>query len=217
MRIWLIRHGLSTGNEEKIMQGLHDYPLAHEGRTQARIVGRHLAAREARPNVIYASPLTRTRETAELIVGRLAQPTPPIEYHEALREIDVGRLSGLTLKEIRRRYPDFFRVNPHGWLNFQPWGGQDADVYFHALYRWMDELTRDWDFNGRRSVAFIVHGITIRALYSYLFNERESRQMHLRLGNCVTLELHFEGKGTGLKRKLVSMLPVEEMNPEGLP
>lgn len=65
---------------------------AHAGATAARLASVKLKA-------VYTSPITRTRETAE-IIGASHGLTPRIV--EELTEIDFGRWTGRTLKSLRR-------------------------------------------------------------------------------------------------------------------
>ena len=46
-------------------------PLTEKGRRQAERLGRHLAAAGYMPDAIITSPLTRARETAEIVAGIL--------------------------------------------------------------------------------------------------------------------------------------------------
>jgi probable phosphoglycerate mutase len=58
------------------------------------------AERLAREKIaaIYASPLQRTRESAEIVAARLSLP---IEFRDDLRELDFGEWTGATFDAIR--------------------------------------------------------------------------------------------------------------------
>jgi probable phosphoglycerate mutase len=83
--------------------GQSDLPLTPRGRTQAEAVAQAIAARE-RVKALYASPLTRARETAEALSGALGLPVRPVD---GLAELDIGPLEGLTSAERLERYPEF--------------------------------------------------------------------------------------------------------------
>ncbi len=107
MKILLIRHAQSTGNVEKRIQGRVDYDLSETGILQARRLGDRLHQEGQRPSHVYTSPLTRSRETARLIlaqIGAADEVQPAIA--EALQEIDNGIFSGLTWAEAQERYGD---------------------------------------------------------------------------------------------------------------
>ena len=42
MRLYLARHGESTGNAQRLIFGQRDYPLTDKGRAQARALGQSL-------------------------------------------------------------------------------------------------------------------------------------------------------------------------------
>ena len=126
--ITFVRHGESIGNIENRMQGHHDYPLSDTGRAQARA----LAARWRGEGVTYdfaiTSPLGRTSETARILVDELQFPN--LEFDPIWIERDMGTRSGLTLDEIRVRFPPPDFVNPYD--AFAGDGESDWALYLRA-------------------------------------------------------------------------------------
>lgn len=92
--LYLIRHGESAWNLEGRVQGQQDVPLTDRGREQ----GRRAAARLARVKLtaVYASDLSRARETGELVA---APHKLSVAAREDLRERSFGVLEGKTLDE----------------------------------------------------------------------------------------------------------------------
>src|SRR5690242_8696605 len=90
----LVRHGETDWNAEGRLQGQTDRPLNEYGRRQAR----ELAERLAGDGVvaIYASDLSRAKETAEIVGGRLGLP---VVVDPDLRERNWGTWEGLTPRE----------------------------------------------------------------------------------------------------------------------
>jgi len=87
----LVRHGETDWNADGRLQGHTDRPLSDFGRRQARQLAEELA--EEKLDAIYASDLSRARETAE-IVGVLLGLGVVID--PGLREKDWGTWEGLT-------------------------------------------------------------------------------------------------------------------------
>src|SRR3954452_24611267 len=87
----LVRHGETDWNAEGRLQGHTDRPLNEYGRRQAK----ELAARLAGGHVdaIYASDLSRARETAEIVGERLGLT---VVIDPDLRETNWGTWEGLT-------------------------------------------------------------------------------------------------------------------------
>ena len=109
--ITFLRHGESTGNAENRLQGLSDFPLSETGRTQARALGERWQAEELTFDTAITSPLSRARETAEIVAAAVNIPT--LELEPLWVERDMGKRSGLTMDEIHAQFqnPDF--VNPY--------------------------------------------------------------------------------------------------------
>src|SRR5438105_5656365 len=105
----LVRHGETDWNAERRWQGHTDVPLNARGREQARSLAEELADQPI--EAIYASDLSRARETAEIVAARLRLP---VVVDPDLREIDAGSLEGLTREEIGGRAWDGEAHQAHG-------------------------------------------------------------------------------------------------------
>ena len=92
MELILIRHGTTQGNLEKRFVGTLDMPLAPQGEELARKVGPTLP----RVEHIYRSPLTRCRQTAELL-----WPGTEMTVIDELRESDFGPFEGKNHEELK--------------------------------------------------------------------------------------------------------------------
>ncbi len=101
--IYLIRHGQTDWNREKIFRGLADRPLSEHGKREAQAVARFLA--KERIQFIYASPLKRAIETAEPLARDKGRN---VEVLKGVIDLDFGEWSGMPMKEVRDRYPEIF-------------------------------------------------------------------------------------------------------------
>jgi len=98
--ILLIRHGETAWNRARIFRGTHDVPLNDIGRDQARLLAAALRAR--RIDAGYTSPLTRARETAEIV---LADHGVRAAVEEGLKDFNYGRWTGIEESQVARRWP----------------------------------------------------------------------------------------------------------------
>ncbi|MER7704863.1 bifunctional RNase H/acid phosphatase [Kitasatospora sp. NPDC097605] len=119
----LLRHGETHLTPEKRFSGSGgtDPELSEKGRWQAERAAEALAARGSIQAVV-ASPMRRTRQTAEAVAARLGLD---VRYEEGLREVDFGAWEGLTFAEARERYPDDLTA----WLGStkaRPTGGGES-------------------------------------------------------------------------------------------
>ncbi len=87
--------------------GWYDAPLSAAGRAQLRVLIER-ARRDARPDALYTSPLTRARETALALADAWRLPAAA---QEAWREIGCGSLDGEPMAAIQRAHPDLWRRN----------------------------------------------------------------------------------------------------------
>ncbi|MFF0409871.1 bifunctional RNase H/acid phosphatase [Kitasatospora sp. NPDC004745] len=100
----LLRHGETALTPQKRFSGSGgtDPELSDRGRWQAERAAAALAARGS-VQAVVASPMRRTRQTAEIVAARLGLE---VRYEDGLREVDFGDWEGLTFAEVQERYPD---------------------------------------------------------------------------------------------------------------
>jgi broad specificity phosphatase PhoE len=105
--ITLLRHGESVGNAESRWQGQSDFPLTDAGRSQARALAERWQREQEKFDFLITSPLTRARETAEVLASAL---NLTVEYDPLWLERDNGDFSGLTASEVRQNFqhPPFY-------------------------------------------------------------------------------------------------------------
>jgi len=166
---WLLlaRHGETDWNREGRWQGHADVALNDHGRAQARELATSLADQPI--DVIYSSDLKRAHETALIIAEKKRMP---VSTDAGLREIDVGRWSGLTPDEIAHCFPGM--VTHDGETNEQ----HLARVL--AAFRRIAIAERD------RRVLVVSHGKTLRVIRRHAAGKPVSL-----LGNCETARMRF--------------------------
>lgn len=119
----LIRHGQTPWNRDGRWQGQADPDLTAEALEETRSVARLLAREHAQQpwTRLIASDLCRARSTASLIGDVL---DIRLEVDPRLRELDVGRWSGLTRSEIEARDGELLRAFERGEPEVRPGGGE---------------------------------------------------------------------------------------------
>jgi len=149
MRLFtLTRHAHSTLNASRRINGdpAVAVPLTESGRAEARQLGQQLA--ELPIDLCIHTRFGRTRETAELILGR--RPVPLLE-EPLLDDIDVGDLEGSTLDEYRAWKRAHTRADPFP-------GGESRD---DAARRYAAAYRRLLD-RAEESMLVVCHEIPIR-------------------------------------------------------
>lgn len=95
-----LRHGESIGNAQARWQGQSDYALTDRGRAQARALAERWKSENRKFDLIIASPLSRAKETAEIIAAAVSAK---MELDPILLERHIGEMEGLTAEEVRKK------------------------------------------------------------------------------------------------------------------
>lgn len=157
-QVYLIRHALPDFPQgEKMCLGTTDLALSEEGYDQARTMAENLPPVTA----VFSSPLRRAMQTAQAI-GKQVQVLP------GLREYHMGLWDGLTFRQIRKEYPDWYEargIDP----TFRIAGEEDTAVgltrFLSAMQKAVNESTGD--------IAVVAHGGVIAAFLRSLGGRQE--------------------------------------------
>ncbi len=104
--IYFVRHGQTDANVAQLFAGSGtDATLTEQGEEQALATGKALS--EVSFSDVYASELTRTQKTAELVLSENLSETPEIEVLSQWNDIDWGQVEGMPASEVFSIYPDF--------------------------------------------------------------------------------------------------------------
>lgn len=159
-RIYLVRHGATQLTAEDRFSGSVGVDLSDEGRSQAARLGERMQSEGM--TAVYASPLSRTMDTARIIAGRCGLEPVPVD---GLREISHGHWEGLTRREVEERFPDEYVAWEQDPFTFAPEGGESGvAVLARALPAIREIVTKH---PGER-VLVVSHKATIRLLLSSL-------------------------------------------------
>lgn len=154
----LVRHGQTDWNLARRIQGTTDIPLNDTGRADARTAAAALAGVEY--DAIYASPLLRAQETAEIIAEELGLAAPALT--RGLRERTFGDGEGMLVEDYLTQWG--------GWTSAVP----GAETLEEVRDRALDSLERIVRASRRRSapraesIIVVSHGGVIRSLLMHV-------------------------------------------------
>jgi broad specificity phosphatase PhoE len=150
----LIRHGVTISNAQRVYMGRSEEGISTEGRWQARQLSRRLQRLEL--EAVYASPLRRTRETAEIV----AQPHRHRVVVDAdLVELDLSRWQGRPTEEIAAADPEPWQTWCRDPARLALPGIETFDSLAERVRRFLSRVRRS---HACGSVAVITHDGVIR-------------------------------------------------------
>ncbi|GAA5437363.1 histidine phosphatase family protein [Deinococcus aquaticus] len=150
-RVWIIRHGETSGNEAGILRGpvsVND-ELNDTGHAQARALAAHLLRQPARPQTVYASRYRRAQQTAAPLAEALGVP---VQVLNGVHEVDCGDWAGQPYSALNA-HPEKLRL-PGGRLGFA--GGETFDEIAARFMADVNALPDGTD------AALVSHGGIIR-------------------------------------------------------
>jgi 2,3-bisphosphoglycerate-dependent phosphoglycerate mutase len=189
LEIIFVRHGQSEGNRARSFAGHSDSPLTELGHRQAEATAELLAGLSL--DAIYASDLPRALQTAEPIVRRTGAP---LEVDPALRERDIGSLTGMTFTEVAEQMPEAWQALLTRDPLYRPPGGESLADCKMRVGGFLDALLKRREA-GR--VVLVSHGVAIRQMLGYLLPAAEDGPLaDLRVDNCSVQRVERRADGT---------------------
>ncbi|MBC7263865.1 MAG: histidine phosphatase family protein [Chloroflexi bacterium] len=179
-RIILVRHGQTEWNREERFRGQEDIPLNETGRQQARRVAYRL--KNDPITAIYASPLRRSIQTAEIIA---ASRDLDVQIDDAFLDIHYGTWAGLSPAEVAARDAEMYRLwltAPH--LAHPPKGECLEDVRARVL-RGIERIVLRYP---RATVVVVGHQVVNKVLLCAVLGLDGSAFWRIRQDNaCINI------------------------------
>lgn len=164
MKLYLVRHGESSCNLQRMLYGRTDCPLTELGREQAREVGEKL--RDACIERCVSSPLVRAAETARIALeGRGI----PVELDDGLMEQDMGEWENVHFPTLLEQEPELMRAMLTDWTQVVPPGGES-----YASVRSRVEAVIAEAAAAGRDTLFVAHNGPLSTVLALLLNMPDS-------------------------------------------
>lgn len=187
MELYLLRHGSSLANEEKLVCGSCDYALSRKGIEQASNVCKEL--RKIPFTRIYSSPLSRAVNTIAELNSHIT-----VSIQEQIKELNTGDVSHITLPELwssdeRYRKP---------WLypDMRYPGGETFREMITRITNWYIFHAECWSDDDK--ILIVGHEGTLRTIYLNIMGLELIDYPDFIIGNCDYL--YFESIDSKLNR-----------------
>lgn len=153
MKLYVVRHGQTEWNVLKKMQGSVDIPLNGRGKEQAEETKASL--KNINFDIIISSPLTRARQTAEIINS---DRNLNIVFDDRLRERNYGEFEGTSKSSFN--YNDFWSYNK----NLKYSKAENVQDFFKRIYDFLDEIKMNY---YDKNVLIVCHAGITKAVECY--------------------------------------------------
>ncbi len=173
-KLIVLRHGENVWNARNVVVGRTDIPLNEKGFLQAEEAAEKL--REIRIDRVFVSPLTRTRQTAEVILsGRdPGEGEIPVIIEERLIEQNFGEY-----EEIARDDPRYQAAKRKYFCRLP--GGESFMDLAGRLYPFLEEIKKNY---AGETVLLVTHGGTGRVICNYFRDMDNEEFVRFHMENC---------------------------------
>ncbi|MDP2774003.1 MAG: bifunctional RNase H/acid phosphatase, partial [Nocardioides sp.] len=190
----LVRHGVTAHTVDKRFSGglaSSNPGLSDDGRAQVRATAEWLEPIAERVDTVIASPVRRTRESAEIVAEVLGRA---LVEEAGFAEMEFGAWDGMTFGEVAKAYPEGLDAWL-GSLDVPPDGGESFRV---VEKRVLEGLQRVLDAYAGRTVVVVSHVTPIKTLVAHAVNAPLDSVFRMELSPAsVTVVSFFNGGADG--------------------
>ncbi|MEM9152001.1 MAG: histidine phosphatase family protein [Cyanobacteria bacterium P01_F01_bin.3] len=197
----IVRHGQSTSNVRRVIQGHHDEAVLTElGEQQAQKVGKTLDGLSI--DTVYASPLKRAKRTCELIVEILSKSgSAPsnVQTTDMLKEINLPLWESKSFEQVEATYPEMYRSWRQAPNEFKmPLPNDDGttrdfyparEIWERAATFWQEILEK----HKGQTILLVAHSAINRALVGSAIGLGPESLNSMGQSNCAINVLNFPG------------------------
>ena len=181
LKLIIVRHCETQGNEQKIFQGNTETPVNSNGYFQLGLLSARLENEKI--DAIYSSPQERAITTAKAIN----------EFHNVkiitkndLREINIGGFEKKNIEQVAKLFPNEARTWNEKFYDFKAPNGESIKEVFKRVSNSLGEIISE---NDNKTVAVISHGCSIRAMMCYLLGKKLEEIADVPLGTNTAVSI----------------------------
>lgn len=178
MKLFLIRHGQTTANVDKIHSGQMDVPLTREGRAQAQSIRPVLE--KIKFDKVYSSDLSRAVDTQKLALPGYEGIQTPL-----LREYDAGCLEGRRYGD----YPQELKEQFQATKNYSLFGGESTQEVCDRVAQFQRMLEQE----ALENVAAFAHNGILNCMLQNVLGVNFDKGA-VRNNNCTISVYEYDGQ-----------------------
>jgi probable phosphoglycerate mutase len=175
--IYFVRHGetILTPQRKFSGTGALDPELMQEGLDQAELVAEECVKLGA--EILIASPLSRTRQTAEAISRTTGLE---IIFDEAWYELSFGSWDGRSIEEVREEEPDAYQA----WINSSSYAPPGGESYDEASVRIEEALEKLVAEHPGKKIIVVTHNGVIKTVAKIAVGGPSDAVFHMDATPC---------------------------------
>ena len=183
----LVRHGVTPHTVDKRFSGglkSSNPGLSDEGRDQIRTTAAWLAPIAAGIDVVVASPVRRTLESAEILAEVLGKK---VDVEPGFAEMEFGAWDGLTLAEVSERD----KAGLDAWLGSMDTAPPGGDSFRDVQERVLAGLDRILESHAGKTVVVVSHVTPIKVLVAQALTAPLESVLRMELSPASVTVLSF--------------------------
>lgn len=184
MNIFFMRHGETSWNTIKRLQGTTDIPLNENGLALAKKTAQAMFRQGINFDRIYTSPLTRAKQTAAIMNE---YSNVDIIEDSRISEFCFGKGEGVLFKDILEN-PQYEKLKawfktPQNYESFE--GSETFEHFFLRIDSFLEDIKKlEILENPPKNVLIVCHGGVTRGLLKQMLNLSIQNFADLKIPNC---------------------------------
>lgn len=189
-KITYIAHGSTIFSENhKLNYGLEYPPINKNGEQQMLNIIEFIKIRGVKNDKIISGPALCTVQSAELISEELKKD---FKIDETLLPRNYGDWDGLTLEQVKKRYPEFENRTAVSMFLETPENGEDLDSFNERVMKSVANIVQE---NSGKRLLVVTHPAIIRsAVCSALKIPKDAQyNIYIKTGSATQLSYFEDG------------------------
>ena len=189
VKLYIVRHCESLGNEMNIFQGTTDLDISTFGEKQLSFLEARF--KDIHIDKAYSSPLTRAYKTA---LAATKGKNIEIVKDESFIEIHAGKIENENIEKVFALDPNLADIWHNRPQDFKADGGETMREVYNRVWTGFDKLATSPENDGK-TILIASHGAAIRCLICRLLfgNIERLSETPWSLNTAVTLITYCDG------------------------
>ena len=171
--LYVITHCESCYNKQRIFTGRLDSVLTANGREHAKRLDEKLKNEDI--DVIYVSPLKRTKQTAKYILKH--HPKAKVITDKRIIERDYGDMSGKSKEKYKKDHPKLYPIY-HRSYDVPPPGGESIKEVEKRIVPFIEQVLVKMK-REKINVLIVAHSNSVRPIRKHFENLTNGQMMKL--------------------------------------